>query len=164
MKNKRIETALFIFVISLMISCTANKEETLAESPIDIDQIKKEIQAREDEFAEVYNSRELKNIGYYAEDAITFAQNRSPLVGKKAIVEYLKAGIENSDDGIKISFKTEEVLVSNGGNQVVEIGYFKLVDAVDTILNTGNYMVVFEKRNGRYVSIREMSVSDMPVE
>ena len=49
---------------------------------IDKEQIKKEIQAKENEFAETYNSGIAKAIGYYADDAITFTQNRAPLVGK----------------------------------------------------------------------------------
>ena len=54
--------------------------------------------------------------------------------------------------------------LSNDANQVVEIGYFKLVDSTDVAINTGNYMVIFEKRDGKYVSVREMSASDMPLE
>ena len=129
---------------------------------IDKEQIKKEIQAKEDEFAELYNAGEMKNIGYYAEDATTFAQNKAPLVGKEAIVEYLKVDVILSASN-KISFKTNEVFVSNDGNMVVEIGYYKVVDSTNTAINTGNYMVLFEKRNGNYVSVRDMSASDMPV-
>ena len=77
-------------------------------------------------------------------------------------MEYLKSGIEASTKGNKISFTTNEVFVSNDANQVVEIGYFKLVDSTDVAINTGNYMVIFEKRNGKYFSVREMSASDMP--
>ena len=44
---------------------------------VDKEQIKKEIQEKEDQFAAAYNSGELKKIGYYAEDATTFAQNRA---------------------------------------------------------------------------------------
>ena len=39
---------------------------------VDKEQIKKEIQAKEDEFAATYNAGELKNIGYYADDATLF--------------------------------------------------------------------------------------------
>ena len=132
--------------------------------PNDKEQIKKEIQAKENEFAEVYNAGELRNIGYYADDAISFSQNKEPLVGKDAIVEYLKAGIDSSSKGNKISFTTNEVFVSSDGGQVVELGYYKLVDSTNVAINTGNYMILFEKRNGNYVSVREMSASDMPIE
>ena len=37
-----------------------------------------------------------------------------------------------------------------------------MVDANNTIVNSGNYMSLFEKRDGKYVSIRDMSVSDIP--
>ena len=61
-----------------------------------------------------------------------------------------------------ISFKTNDVFVSSDGNQVVEIGYFKLVDSANAVINTGNYMSLFEKRDGKYVSVRDMSASDIP--
>jgi len=160
MKNKLVEAALLSCVISLMIACNTRKEEVV----IDKEQIKKEIQAKENEFAELYNSGELKSIGYYADDATVFSQNKAPSVGKEAIIQYLKVGIDASSKGNKISFTTNDVFVSNDGFQVVEIGYFKLVDSVDVAINTGNYMVLFEKRDGKYVSVREMSASDMPIE
>ena len=147
-------------IIILMFACNTKKEEPAA-MVVDTAQIKKEIQAKEDEFASVYNSGELKNIGYYADDATTFFQNRAPLVGKQAIIEFYKAGISSSSN--KISFTTNEVFPSNDGNQVVEIGHFTVTDSTtNTPVNTGNYIVLFEKRNGKYVSVRDMSASDMP--
>jgi ketosteroid isomerase-like protein len=163
MKNKLIKAAFLSCVIFILGACNPKKEEPIA-PVIDIEQIKKEIQAKENDFAALYNTGELKNIGYYAEDATVFAQNRAPLIGKDTIVSYLKAGLLSSTKGNKISFTTKEVFVSNDGNQVVELGYFKLVDSLDVAINTGNYMILFEKRDGKYVSVREMSASDMPLE
>jgi ketosteroid isomerase-like protein len=163
MKRKLFKIALLSCLVPLVVGCAPKKEEPVAEA-IDKEQIKKEIQAKENEFAEVYNSGELKNIGYYADDATTFAQNKAPLVGKPAIIEYMLDGIKNSSKGNKIAFTTNEVFVSNDGNQVVEIGYFKLADSTDVPINTGNYMVLFEKRNGSYAVVREMSASDIILE
>jgi hypothetical protein len=59
--------------------------------------------------------------------------------------------------GHKISFTTNEVFFTGDATQVVEIGYFKLVDSTDVVINTGNYMVLFEKRDGNYSVVREMS-------
>jgi len=160
MKNKITTGLLSLFLISFIVACKPKKEEPLA--LIDKEQIKKEIQAKEDEYAELYNKGEIRYIGYYAEDATTFAQNKKPLVGREAIVEYLKVDALSSSN--QISFKTNEVFVSNDGNMVVEIGYYTVVDSTKTPINTGNYMVLFEKRNGNYFSVRDMSVSDMPVE
>ena len=142
----------------ILVACNAKKEEAPA---VDKEAIKKEIQAKENEFADLYNKAELRNIGYYADDAITFYQNRPPLVGKEEIVKFLKDDILSNTD--KISFETKEVFVSNDGNMVVEIGAFRVVDSANVALNTGNYMSLFEKRNGKYVAVRDMSASDVPV-
>jgi len=147
-------------IICFLFACNEKKGE-LASTSVDKEQIKQEIQAKEDAFAELYNTGKLKDIGYYADDATTFFQNREPLVGKEAIINFLKNDIISNTD--RISFKTNEVFVSNDGNMVVEIGYFKVVDSANAPLNSGNYMSLFEKRNGKYVAVRDMSASDMPV-
>jgi ketosteroid isomerase-like protein len=157
MKTRVIEGLLFLFSMSLVVAC-----QTKPAPIVDKEQIKKEIQAKEDQFAETYNAGEMKSIGYYADDAITFSQNCPPWVGREKIVENLKANIDSLSKGHKISFKTNEVFVSNDGEQVVEIGYYKVVDADNSIINTGNYMSLFVKRDGKYVSLRDMSASDIP--
>jgi ketosteroid isomerase-like protein len=162
MKTIYLYGVLIIFLMPLLFACNTKGPEP-ATAVIDKEQIKKEIQAKENEFAETYNSGIAKSIGYYADDAISFSQNRAPLVGKAVIVEYLMASINPANHN-RISFTTNEVFVSNDGNQVVEIGYYKVVDSTNTAVNTGNYMSLFEKRNGKYFSVRDMSASDMPVE
>jgi ketosteroid isomerase-like protein len=159
MKHTIIKGLLLSCISVLVISCNARKEEP-ATVVVDKEQIKKDIQAREDEFAALYNAGEMKNIGYYADDATSFYPNRPPLVGKPAIVDFLKTGLISNTD--KLSFKTNEVFPSNDGKQIIEIGYFKLVDSANAIINTGNYMSLFEKRDGKYVCLRDMSTSDIP--
>ena len=161
MKKNIFKGGLLTSTLVLMISCNS-KHEAATTTTIDKEQIKKEIQAKEDAFAELYNSGELKNIGYYAEDATTFFQNRPPLVGREAIVEFYKSAITSITD--KISFTSKDIFISNDGNQVVEIGYFKVVDSTNTPINSGNYMSLFEKRDGKYVCVRDMSASDMPAQ
>jgi len=163
MKNNIAKGLFITFILVLMSACNTKKEESQA-LVIDKEQIKKEIQAKEDLFAATYNAGEKKRIGYYADDAISFAPNRPPLVGKDAIVEFLLEGLENNENSNKISFTTNEVFVSNDGVQVVEIGFYKVVDSTNTIINSGNYMSLFEKRDGNYVSVRDMSISNMPIE
>ncbi len=158
MKNVIVKGILSGCVISFLFACNAKKEEPVAAVMIDKEQIKKEIQAKEDSFAAIYNGGVLREIGYYADDATSFFQNRPPLVGKEAIVSFLKNDITSKTD--KISFKTNEVFVSSDGNQVVEIGSFVVVDSVNTPFNAGNYMSLFEKRDGKYVAVRDMSASD----
>ena len=86
------------------------------------------------------------------------------MIGKNAIVDYLVANIDSIPADYKISFTTNEVFVSNDAFQVVEVGYYKVVDSTNSIVNSGNYMSLFEKRDGKYVCVRDMSVSDIPLE
>ena len=159
MKKDILKGVLLSSVSLLILSCNS-KQESATTTAIDKEQIKKEIQAKEDEFAATYNAGVVKDIGYYADDATSFFQNRPALVGKEAIVEFLKGDL-SAPSRNKISFKTNEVFVSNDGNMVVEVGYFTVVDSTNTGINKGNYMSLFEKRNGKYVCVRDMSASDI---
>src|SRR5205085_12267063 len=145
MRNIIAKGILFGCTVGLLCACGAKKVDPAM--AVDKDQIKKEIQAREDSFASVYNSGEVRSIGYYADDAISFFQNRAPLVGKQAIVAFLKNDLAANTN--KISFKTKEVFVAADGNQVLEVGGFSVVDSANAPVNTGNYMTLFEKRKGK---------------
>src|SRR6476646_186309 len=158
MKNKTIKKVLLAGITVLTLACNSKEEGSAV--VVDKEQIKKEIQAKEDEFAATYNAREIKDIGYYADDATSFFQNRPALIGKEAIVEFLKSDLATASSN-KISFKTDTVFVSSDGDQVVEVGYFKVVDSTNTTINKGNYMSLFVKRNGRYVCLRDISASDI---
>lgn len=157
MKKKIVQGVLLGGVTTFLFACNTKTEEPAA-IVIDKEQIKQEIQAKENEFAATYNAGELKNIGYYANDATVFYQNRPPLVGRDSIINFLRSDITGNTN--KITFTTNEVFPSNDGNQVLELGSFKVVDSANVTLNSGNYMVMFEKRDGKYVSVREMSASD----
>jgi len=160
MKKAFIKGLVVSSALLLLISC--KKEEPAV--AIDSNQIKEEIQAKETEFADTYNSGVEKNIGYHADDAVTYPQNSKPVIGKAAILEFLKTHRDTISVGRKISFNTEEVFPSNDGNQVVEVGYYKVVDSTNVIVNSGNYMSLFVKRDGKYVCLRDMSTSDLPNE
>jgi ketosteroid isomerase-like protein len=83
-------------------------------------------------------------------------------VGKDSIIAFLKSDLNRNLN--KITFTTKEVFVSNDGEHVVEIGYYSVADSTNTPVNTGNYMSLFVKRDGKYVCLRDMSASDMPLE
>ncbi len=160
MENRIFKGVLFLAAVTLVMACNPKQETPVTVAPvIDKEAIKQEIQAKENAYAELYNTGVLKDINYYADDATTFYQHRAPLVGKAAIIEFLKSDLQDNTN--KITFTTKEVFVSNDGNQVVEVGAYSVFDSLNTPINTGNYMSLFEKRDGQYVSLRDMSASDM---
>ena len=158
MKNKILNSVVVLPILSLVIACQP-KTEAVA---VDKEQIKNEIQAMENKMAELFNNRSVSGEEYYAEDATSFSQNKPPLVGKTAIQKSIKEDLAEFPDGYQIAFVVNEVFPSSDGNQVIEIGNYRVSDAASTALYTGNYIVVFEKREGKYVCIRDMSASDRP--
>ena len=151
-----------VVFVALAIGCTPKKEEAAA-PVVDKDQIKTELQAMEDAFAAAFNSVKAEDIAYYADDATNYSQNKSPLVGKAAIDKSLKKDVAESK-GSKIAFAVVDIFPSSDGNQVVEIGSYKVTDSTNTVKSSGHYMSLFEKRDGKYVCIRDMGASDMPKE
>ncbi|MBF6608154.1 MAG: nuclear transport factor 2 family protein [Flavobacterium sp.] len=145
-------------VIVSMMSC--EKKETVT---VDKDQVKAEIQALEDAYASAMNNRDaLGAAAYYAEDAKSFPNEEKPLVGEKAIVEAMERDIVAIPEDHKITYTTNEVIVSREGDQVLEIGDYILTDRNDKKVRSGNFFSVFEKRDGKYVCIRDISTPDSP--
>ena len=161
MKNIYVKGIVIGYLFFLMGACNSNQSNS-ASIVIDKEQIKKEIQDRENQFAEIYNTGELKKIGYYADDAITYYQNMAPLTSRQERLEFLEVDLATNTN--KITFTTNEVFASKDGDQVLEIGYYTVVDSSNTVVSSGNYMSLFEKRDGQYVCLRDMSASDMPLE
>ncbi len=161
MKNLIPTISTLFLLLLMMTSCNATDGEK-ATVVIDKEQIKKEIQERENQFASIYNTGEVKKIGYYADDAVTYYQNMAPISNKQERFEFLMSDLNSNSN--KISFTTTEVFPSSDGMQVLEIGYYTVVDSTNTAINTGNYMSLFEKRDGQYVCLRDMSASDMPLD
>lgn len=160
MKKKFLIGALGV-VLTLAIACNQKKEEPTAAVPaIDNEQIKSEIQAIEDDFAAVYNTRNIDALTYYADDATSYFNGKMPVVGKEAIHESMKEELANFAKGDKISFETKEVYVANDGKHVMEIGAFKFVDSTGAKLRSGNYFSLFEKRDGKYQCVRDMGNSE----
>jgi ketosteroid isomerase-like protein len=157
MKNKILSSIVFITILAFVIGCKPKEAEA-----IDKEQVKNEIQAMENKMAEMYNNRDVNGEEYYANDAISFSQNKPPLVGKLAIDKSIKEDLIVFVKGHQIAFVANEVFPSTDGNQVVEIGSYRVSDSTSTAIYTGNYMALFEKREGKYVCIRDMAASDRP--
>jgi len=144
--------------MALSIACNQKTEETSA--VIDTAQIKAEIQAIENRYANVYNNGNIDSLDYFADDAKSYFNNELPIVGKVAIHDFIREGVNNFPPGAKLSYESKEVHISSDGNQVLEIGAFTLVDSTNTKIRSGKYFSFFEKRNGKYVCIRDMGNSD----
>ncbi|TDE06126.1 YybH family protein [Flavobacterium hiemivividum] len=161
MKNSIFKGGLMVVIMFVMLACNQKKEVPAV--MVDKEAIKTEIQAMENAFADAYNNRSTDGINYYAEDAISYSNGKMPLEGKKLIHEHMNSELLTFPQDAKISFETKEIHPSNDGNMVVEIGGYKVTDASNKKINSGNFISLFEKKDGKYVCIRDMGNSDMPL-
>ncbi len=165
MKNKILKGIALGVIVVLAMACNPKKEETVAEPvAVDQEQIKAEIQAMETAFADAVNSGKPETIVYYADDATSYAQNKSPLVGKTAIDKSIKEENDAMEKGSKVTYTVNEIHPSIDGEMVVEFGSYKVVDSTDVVKQSGNYMSLFHKKDGKYTCVRDMSASILSAE
>jgi uncharacterized protein (TIGR02246 family) len=162
MKNSIFKGGLVVVIMSLIVACDQKKE--VPAIVVDREAIKTEIQAMEDAFAESYNNKNTDSLKYYAEDAVSFSNGKMPIEGRKAIHESMKSELLTFPKGSKIAFETQEVHVSNDGNMIVEIGRYNVIDSTNTKTNSGHFMSLFEKKDDKYICIRDMGTSNTPLE
>jgi len=151
-------------ITALVIACQPKKEEAAAAPAVDKEAIKAELQTMESAFADAMNAGKPETIVYYSDDVVSYDQDAAPLIGKKAVDAKLAAQAKDMGKGNKISYTANEVFPSSDGNQVVELGSYKVVDSTGAKKASGNYMALFEKRDGKYICVRDMGSSDMPKE
>ena len=125
----------------------------------DMAQVKTEIQAAENAWAAALNARDLNALmALYADDAVNMANNAPMLVGKAAIQQHQEKDFKTMPAGMTFTFETMDVF--GDGNIVTETGKTTYKDAAGKVTGTGKYMAVFEKRDGKYLCIREIYNSD----
>jgi len=160
MKNKILTGGLWVAIVTLFFACNHRQEATNTVPTVNKDQIKAEIQSIEDHFALIYDHRNADSITYYADDAVSYFVGQKPIVGKAAIHKFIDNELKDYPKGAKIYNKVVEVDVANDGRFVFEIGAYNQVDSTGKILQSGHYFSLFEKRDGKYVCIRDMANSN----
>ena len=171
MKNKNsLKLTLMGLSLLFLFACnttTNEKTETEPAVPVepvivkpDMAAVKAEIQAIETAWAAATNARDVNALmALYADDAVSMPNNAPSLVGKAAIQKDLEENMKKRPEGSTVSYETTEVF---GDDQVVtEIGTAVTKDATGKVTSTGKYMAIFEKRDGKYLCIREIYNDDV---
>lgn len=155
-----IRPLLFIAAALFFANCEKPAERSTM-SADELAKLKAEIQALEDNYASNVNSKNVDSImTYYADDAVSYDSNSKPLHGKEEIRESMQQLAKGFPKRAGIKYTVTEVFPSGDGNQVIEIGHYRISDPKGINYGTGNYFSVFEKRNGRYVCIRDIQTPD----
>ena len=145
----------FALFLSACNSPTANT------TSVDMDKLIVEVQAMEDAFAAGEKAKDVDAVAaYYADDATSYNRNEPPSVGKAAIKEKIAKGIAKDTTGNYNVYKVVDLYAE--GNMAVEIGSWTEHNAAGEEVDTGFYMSYFQKRDGKYVCVRDMGVTTSP--
>jgi ketosteroid isomerase-like protein len=155
-KNIRL-LPLFVLVAFAFSGCTP-VEKT---EPIDMAKLKAEIQAKEDAFAAGEKAKDADAVAaYYSEDAVSYNRNDKPVSGKAAIRDRIAKQIAADTTGHYNAYKLIDLFAE--GNSALEIGSWTEYDAEGSEIENGYYMSYFEKHDGKYECVRDMTVTTKP--
>lgn len=98
-------------------------------------------------------------LAFYADDAVSMSNNKPMLVGKAAIQKDSETWFEKTKEGSTVAYETMDVFGDE--NLVTETGKITTKDAAGKVTYTGKYISVWEKRNGKWLVIRDMSNDDV---
>lgn len=148
--------------MAILISSCKTEEKTEMVEALDMDAITAEIQALEDAYAAGEKAKDADAVAaYYSDDAISYSRNTEPLSGKAAITANIAKNIANDTTGTYNVYKIVDLFAN--GDTAVEIGSWSEMDADGNEVANGNYMSYFEKRDGKYICVRDMSTTTSPV-
>ena len=164
--KKTILLVTYVSCVLLFASCQeAEKKETPAAVTVaepakpDLTQIRSEIVAIETAWAAAQNAKDVKALmAMYAEDAVSMPDGEPMLTGKAAIQKKAEADFAKPSTYASIAFETMDVYAQ--GNVVTEVGKTMYKDAAGKTTGGGKYMAVYEKRDGKYLCIREIYNKD----
>jgi len=169
--KKTILIPVFAASVLMFASCQeAAKQEAPAETPVattavaepakpDLTAIRSEIVAVENAWAAAINAKDINALmALYADDAVSMPEGEPIISGKAAIQKHQEADFAKPPKFASIAFETMDVYAQ--GDVVTEVGKTMYKDAAGKTTGSGKYIAVFEKRDGKYVCIREIYNSD----
>ncbi len=156
-KNIRLFGFLAFTALVLSACTTTEKEEVL-----DMEKVRGEIQAMEDAYAAGEKAKDADAVAaYYSEDAMSYNRNKEPLSGKAAIRDNIANSIAKDTTENYNVYKVVDLFAE--GNIAVEIGSWTEFDSSGKEKDNGNYMSYFQKRDGKYICVRDMSTTTSPI-
>ncbi len=151
-----------LFICVTGRNAPAQKEKAATEQAVskpDMAALKAEIQAIETEWASATTAKDIdKLMLFYADDAVEMNDDEPMLVGKAAIQQAMLKSWEARKAGATVSYETMDVY--GDGNVVTEVGKTTTKDAAGKVISGGKYVGIFEKRDGKFICIRDINNED----
>ncbi len=164
------KTILLVTYVSCVVLFTSCQEAEKNETPVqtttvaepakpDLAQIRTEIVAIENAWATAQNAKDINALmALYADDAVSMPDGEPMISGKAAIQKKQEADFAKPSPYASIAFETMDVYAQ--GNVATEVGKSMYKDAAGKTTGGGKYIAVYEKRDGKYLCIREIYNKD----
>jgi ketosteroid isomerase-like protein len=153
-----------ILIISLALAITAGcgQPASTAHTPAAAPADEAAIRAGTVLWTDAYNAGEVDKIGeLYSEDAVVMPSNSPPLTGRAAIKDFLtndttafKAAGLTAKDGVGV--------VDISGDLAWHAGTSSIIDAAGKTVETGKYIEVWRRIDGKWLMIRDIWNDDAP--
>ena len=139
----------------------ANSDSTqTTNAKADPAKMKADIQAMETAWSNADNARDVNALAaFYADDAVSFSNNKPMLVGNAAIRKDIETSIAKRPKGSTLSYEVMDAFGCD--NYATEVGKTTRKDSTGKIIYTGKYMALWEKRNGKWICIRDIGNDDV---
>ena len=150
------QVVIFVAGCLLILSCAKSPES----ASVDMEKIKAGIAATNQKFMDALAKGDsLAIASCYHSEGVILAPNMEPISGRNNIVSFESGGIKWGITGIAV--KTTEVW----GNEenAYEVGTFELFGKDKTMIDKGNYLVVWKQEDGEWKLYRDMFSSSMPL-
>jgi uncharacterized protein (TIGR02246 family) len=152
------KTIQFSFLFAALVAFTIVFSSCQPAKP-DPGKVRVEIQALEDAYAAGINARDADAVlAYYADDAVSMVNNAPVASGRDALLKMVQEDIAGDTTNTTVTFEVVDIFAA--GDLVVETGKATDSDSDGNVVKTGKYMSLFEKRNGKYVCIRDIYNED----
>ena len=150
-----------LICISVFVFSGCSSESSKEEKSVDMQKARTDIQAMEDAFSAAEKAKDADGVAaYYSDDAISYNRNEEPLSGKAAIRERTAQRLAKDTTGNYNVYKVVDLFAE--GDMLVEIGSWTALNPSGTEVDKGHYMSYFQKKDGKYVCVRDMNVSSKP--
>ena len=112
---------------------------------------------------DAYNAGDVERmVGLYADDAVLMAPHAPVARGRDAIRSYLKSDLAAAK-AAGIQLVPGDAAAGVTGDIGWESGSYSVVDSASKALDTGSYLSVARKVDGRWLLIRDIYNSDRPL-
>ena len=157
--------SIVLFIAAIGFSATAGVKPAVStlsteQAKPDMAKLKAEIQTLESSWAAADNARNATAIAaFYANDAVSLSNNKPMLVGNAAIQKDVVESLAKRAKGSTVSYEVMDVFGNE--NTVTEVGKTTVKDATGKVTSTGKYMAIWEKRNGKFICVRDIYNDDV---